>query len=386
MGKFAELGNDLYTGKRQYDFVGRRKTWYIVSAVLLVIAAIGVFGKGLNLSLEFKGGSELRVSNAKSIADYETRAQDAVRQATGDENNPNVTQVGSSDVRVQTEKLGDGSTAATAKVRQALATEFDVPVANVTSSYIGPSWGKTVSTKAIQSLLWFLALVSIVLAVYFRTWKMSVAALIALLHDVFFTVGVYALTGFEISPSTMIGFLTILGFSIYDTVVVFDKVRENVHEAQVTGQRSYDQAANYAVNQTVVRSINTAVVGLLPVTAVLVIGFTVLGPGTLLDLSLSLFIGMIVGMFSSIFIATPLLCDMRRREPVIQELARRAKAFQSSQRAALAEADTPRAAAGESVSGVVVPERAAAAASARRTRTKKRETHPLAKNDGRDEA
>lgn len=383
MASFAQLGNDLYTGKRQFDFVGRRKLWYVISAILLAVAAFGIFGKGLNLSLEFRGGSEFRVSNAESVTNYDTRARDAVRSATGGDGNVIVTQVGARDVRVQTEETGEDNAAQTAAVRTALASEFKVPSGEVTSSFIGPSWGQTVTKKAIQSLLWFLALASIVLAVYFRTWKMALAAMIALLHDVFFTVGIYALTGFEISPATMIGFLTILGYSIYDTVVVFDKVRENTHEAFVTGRRSFDQAANYAVNQTVVRSINTSVVGLLPVAAVLVVGFVWLGPGTLLDLALSLFIGMAVGTLSSIFIATPLLCDLRRREPVVQELARRAKSFQQSQRAALIEADTPRAAPGESTSGVVAPERAAAAEAARRDRTRKRETHPFAKTDDR---
>lgn len=383
MASFAELGNDLYTGKRQIDFIGRRKTWYIISTVLVAIAALGVFVKGLNMSLEFTGGAELRVPGVTQMNDYENRAKNAVERATGSADNVNVTQIGDNEVRIQTEELGDGTPAATAKVRNELAKEFDVRPGAVTSTFIGPSWGKTVTTKAIWSLVVFLALLSVVLALYFRTWKMAASALVALLHDVFFTVGVYALTGFEISPATMIGFLTILGYSVYDTVVVFDKVRENVHEAQATGVRSFDQAANWGVNQTVVRSINTTVIGLLPVAVVVVVGFTMLGPGTLLDLSLSLLIGMTVGAFSSIFLATPLLADLRRREPQIQELARRAAAHQNSQKVALAESGS-RATPGESASGVVEPERAAKAAQARAQRTRKRETHPLARLDRDD--
>ena len=153
------------------------------------------------------------------------------------------------------------------------------------------------------------------MAIYFRTWKMAVAGLVALLHDLFITVGIYALAGFEVSPATMIGFLTILGYSLYDTVVVFDKVRENTTEALGNGRMTYAQAANLAVNQTLVRSINTTVVALLPIAALMVIGFLFLGPGTLLDLSLALFVGIAVGAYSSIFIATPLLVHLRSREP-----------------------------------------------------------------------
>ncbi|MBC7559271.1 MAG: protein translocase subunit SecF, partial [Dermatophilaceae bacterium] len=174
-------------------------------------------------------------------------------------------------------------------------------------------------------------LVSLVLALYFRTWKMSVAALIALAHDLVITVGIYALAGFEVTPASVIGFLTILGYSLYDTVVVFDKVRENTLEAEGNGHLSYSQAANQAVNQTLVRSINTSVVALLPVATILVIGSRLLGPGTLLDLSLALFVGIAVGTYSSIFIATPVLADLRERETGMQALKKRAVRYQSAQ-------------------------------------------------------
>jgi preprotein translocase subunit SecF len=192
----------------------------------------------------------------------------------------------------------------------------------VSASLIGPSWGETVSQQAIRGLIVFLVLVTLVMALYFRTWKMAVAGLVALLHDLVITVGIYALFGFEITPSSMIGFLTILGYSLYDTVVVFDKVRENTADAFATKRMTYRQAANLAVNQTLVRSINTTVVALLPIGAVLFVGFTLLGPGTLLDLSLALFIGIAVGAYSSIFIATPLLVDLRRNERAVLDLDR----------------------------------------------------------------
>ena len=168
------------------------------------------------------------------------------------------------------------------------------------------------------------------MAIYFRTWKMAVAGLVALLHDLFITVGIYALAGFEVSPATMIGFLTILGYSLYDTVVVFDKVRENTNEALGNGRMTYAQAANLAVNQTLVRSINTTVVALLPIASILVIGFLFLGPGTLLDLALALFVGIAVGAYSSIFIATPLLVHLRLKEPAVVELDKKATRYQAA--------------------------------------------------------
>lgn len=375
MMSFAQFGNDLYTGRRQFDFVGRRRTWYAISIVLLVVAALGLFGRGLNLSLEFKGGSELRVQGVTQMDNYEQRARDTVRKVTGSDDPISVTKLGTNQIRIQAKKLGDNSAATTDKVSQALATEFGVPTASVDSSYIGPSWGKTVTNKALIALVVFLVLVSVVLALYFRTWAMAFSALVALLHDLAFTVGIYALTGFEVSPATMIGFLTILGYSIYDTVVVFDKVRENAAEAFATGRRSYGQAANYAVNQTLVRSINTSVVALLPILSLLVVGFTLLGPGTLLDLALVLFVGIAVGTYSSIFIATPLLVSLRNREPAVQELARRAKQYQE-----LTASDETGTA--QSSSGVVDPDREKVLAEARAERAaNKRELHPWATKD-----
>ncbi|WP_265446327.1 protein translocase subunit SecF [Flexivirga meconopsidis] len=381
MPSFAQFGNDLYTGRRQIDFIGRRRTWYLITAVLLVVAAVGLFGRGLNFSLEFEGGSQVQVAKVANTSNFDTRAHDAIRNAVGNADNLQVTKAGASTIKVETKKLGDGSSADTDKVAAALAKEFNTKDSDVTTQFIGPSWGDTVTKKAIQALVVFLLLLALLLAVYFRTWTMAAAALVALVHDLFFTVGIYALTGIEISPATMIGFLTILGYSIYDTVVVFDKVRENTDEAIKTGNRTYAQAANYAVNQTLVRSINTSVVALLPITAILVVGIFLLGPGTLLDLALALFFGIAVGTYSSIFIATPLLVSLRHRESSIKELDKRAHAFQSSQASVLEKSGTTEHTPGESASGVVEPERAKAAAAAMATKTRRREIHPLAKRD-----
>jgi preprotein translocase subunit SecF len=322
---FAAFGNDLYTGKRSIDFVGRYKRWYIISGVFVLLAAIGLVWHGLNLSLEFRGGSEFRVSGVNTSSNYEQTAKGAVGTV-GPAGAAEVTKVGTDTVRVQTEKLDESQSE---DVRAALAKAFNTSEDKVSASFVGPSWGASVSQKALQALAVFLALVSLVMAVYFRTWKMAVAGLVALIHDLFITVGIYALAGFEVSPATMIGFLTILGYSLYDTVVVFDKVRENTTEAMGNGRMSYAQAANLAVNQTLVRSINTTVVALLPIAAILVIGFTFIGPGTLLDLALALFVGIAVGAYSSIFIATPLLVHLRQREPAVVDLAKKAARYQA---------------------------------------------------------
>ena len=327
MNSFATFGNDLYTGKRSFDIVGRQKLWYTVSAILLVLAAVGLFGRHLNIGLEFRGGSEFRVSSISNTDNFESRGKAAIGTLdTGSD--VIITKIGDNTVRIQTEKF---ASSLSDKVETALSKEFKVSADKISFSTVGASWGQSVSQKAITALIWFLVLVSLVLALYFRTWKMSMAALVALAHDLVITVGIYALAGFEVTPASVIGFLTILGYSLYDTVVVFDKVRENTLAAEGNGRLSYSQAANQAVNQTLVRSINTSVVALLPVATILVIGSRLLGPGTLLDLSLALFVGIAVGTYSSIFIATPVLADLREREPAMQELKKRALRFQSAQ-------------------------------------------------------
>ena len=316
MSRFSRLGNDLYSGARSFDIVGRRRFWYALSAVLMLVSLFGLVGRGLNFGIEFSGGSELRVSGVSSaeMEDYEQTADEAL-EAVDPGGTTTITRIGDDTVRVQTGEL-DNTEAETA--RADLAEAFDVDTAAVTSSFVGPSWGETVTQRAGIALAVFLALVTLVLTFYFHTWKMAVAALVALVHDVLFTVGIYALVGIEVSPASVIGFLTILGYSIYDTIVVFDKVRENTDHAFDTKRQTYAEAANQAVNQTLVRSINTSVVALLPVAVILVVGVTLIGPGTLVDLSWALFIGIAVGTFSSIFIATPLLVQLRQGELVVR--------------------------------------------------------------------
>jgi preprotein translocase subunit SecF len=320
MVDFAQFGNDLYTGKRSVRFVARRRTWYAIGATLVLLSALALLTRGLSLGIEFTGGSEFRISGLQNAA--EGPARTAVASVT-DGGQVKVSTLGNgSSVRVQTEALTPQENN---EVRAALAEAYGVEDQEITAQLVGPSWGEDVSERALLGLVVFLVLVSVVIALYFRTWKMSVAAMVALMHDLVITVGVYALVGFEVTPETVIGFLTILGYSLYDTVVVFDKVRENTEHITASTRQTFGEAANLAVNQTLVRSINTSVVALLPIGAILFFGLFVLGAGSLRDLALALFVGVAVGTYSSVFIATPLLVHLREREPDLKAQAERVR-------------------------------------------------------------
>ncbi|MDO8107816.1 protein translocase subunit SecF [Isoptericola sp. b441] len=316
--RMSRWGADLYTGRKSYPIVQRRRWWYTLSGVIIVVSALLLIFKGITPSIDFRGGSEFIISGVSSTE--QQPAIDAVHSVKPDEQvRVSVVGVASSSpsLRVQTSKLSSDQTTQAA---DALSKAYDG--ANVSSQFIGPSWGADVTNKAVRGLLVFLVLVSLVMTIYFRNWRMAVAALVALVHDMIITVGMYAGVGWEVSPATVIGFLTILGYSIYDTVVVFDKVREN--NARLLDQKRYTHAelSNLALNQTLVRSINTSVVALLPVSGILFIGAFLLGAGTLRDIALALFIGIIAGTFSSIFIATPVEVSLRNREPAVAKHTR----------------------------------------------------------------
>jgi preprotein translocase subunit SecF len=274
--------------------------------------------QGLHLGIEFKGGASYTVTKVGS-----TVAQaDTALTAAGITSEAIVQQVGNDKIRIQTGSLSNEKSNT---LQDSLATTFGVSVDSIDTQIIGPSWGKEITRKALYGLVGFLAVVMIYLAMAFEP-KMAIAAIVAVIHDVFITVGIYALVGFDVTPATVIGFLTILGYSLYDTVVVFDKVRENTRSVTATSKMTYSQAANLAVNQTLVRSANTSIMALLPVGSILFVGAGLLGAGTLKDLSLALFIGLATGAYSSIFIATPLLAVMREREPAMKALAKRVNA------------------------------------------------------------
>jgi preprotein translocase subunit SecF len=311
------LASRLYRGDISWDFIGRRKIWYTASCIVMLIGIISIIVRGLNPSIEFKGGAEFQGPlNGHSIS----QVQDAVRNAGV---NPEVAQTtgSGSDTRfqVQTETLPN---ATVIKVERALESELGLKEDQLNTTTVGSTWGSEITHKAIEGLIIFLIAVIGYLSIRFE-WKMALAAIIALVHDLIITAGIYSLAGLQVSPSTVIALLTILGYSLYDTVVVFDKVRENTQGILGGSRMTFSQAANLAINQTLVRSINTSIIALLPVLGLLVIGVGFLGAGSLDDLSVALLIGLASGAYSSIFIATPLLADFKEREPQYQALAKR---------------------------------------------------------------
>jgi preprotein translocase subunit SecF len=330
MSAFTRLGNRLYSGQKSINFVGRRWLWYAISGAIIIAAVLGLSLRGLNLGIDFKGGVSYQVTVPGAAT--QTLA-DNLRDAVGGSGveqaqTPTVMTAGKHSVIVEVKALGAGS-ANDKKLESIIASTAGVSENQISRTSVGADWGSRVAKKALTGLIVFLILVVLFIWAYFRQWKMSVAAIVALAHDVIIAVGVYALVGFEVTPATVTGFLTILGFSLYDTVVVFDKVRENTKNLRATRQ-TYAQAANLALNQTLVRSINTSFVALLPVAAILWVSAVQLGSSSLKDIALALFVGMAAGTYSSIFIATPLLVHLKQGEKEVVDAERRAKARRHS--------------------------------------------------------
>ena len=318
MAKLSGLGGRLYSGETSFNIVENRKRWYSVSAIFIIVSFFALFVQGLHLGIEFKGGASFTVNKPTATVQ---QAREAV-EAVGLPGEIIVQKIGDSKVRVQT---GAVDAAQSRAIETALTQKFNVTEESIDTQLVGPSWGKEITKKAIYGLIAFLLVIMLFLAMVFEP-KMAAAAILAVVHDVFITVGIYALVGFDVTPATIIGFLTILGYSLYDTVVVFDKVRENTKSVVANSKVTYSQAANLAVNQTIVRSLNTSIIALIPVGSILFVGAGLLGAGTLKDLSLALFIGLAVGTYSSLFIAPPFLAQLREREPAMQALAKRVAA------------------------------------------------------------
>jgi preprotein translocase subunit SecF len=315
VGYKSSLGGRLYRGEKSFDFIKHRKRWYSFSALLIIVSIIALSVSGLKLGIEFKGGAQFTITKqGASVAEGQKALSDAGYTAESV-----IQKVGGDKLQIQTGAL---STAQVTAVENSLAQKFGVSLNNIDNQIIGPSWGSDITHKAVQGLIGFLICVMLYLALAFEP-KMAISAIVAVIHDVVITVGVYALVGFDVTPATVIGFLTILGYSLYDTVVVFDKVRENTKNIVANGKVTYSQAANLAVNQTLVRSFNTSLIALLPVASILFVGAGLLGAGTLKDLSLALFVGLAIGTYSSIFVATPLLAQLREREPAMKALAKK---------------------------------------------------------------
>ncbi|MFT3886846.1 MAG: protein translocase subunit SecF [Arachnia sp.] len=312
-GQKHGIAGRLYTGQLSYDFMKNRKLWFIISGVIVAVSVLGLLIRGLTLGIEFTGGTDFQAPMAIQATTVDD-VRDKVSAIDVPDLEAQVFSLGDNNIRVQTRSL---STDETSTVRAEIAAIAKVEPDEVAYNAIGASWGKSISQKGVIALVVFMGLVMLLIAAYFRDWKMSIAAIVAVIHDLVLTVGVFALLGFTVTPSTVIGVLTILGYSLYDTVVVFDKIRENVRNLTETN-KTYSFQANLAVNQVVIRSLNTTIIGVLPVLALFIAG-TWLQSGPLADLGLALLVGMIAGAYSSIFIAAPLLAWLREREPDMVE-------------------------------------------------------------------
>jgi preprotein translocase subunit SecF len=328
MGKFSRLGNELYNGRRSIDFVGKRPLWYSISGGIVLAALLVVIFNGFNFGVEFTGGTEYRINGLSSSQANQATA-DQLRQNIVDANisgaqEPTVSTSGTDGLTIQTEELGATGNKQMMDVIESTVTIND-PGKQISPSIIGASWGKEVAQRAILGVCVFLVLVMLFIGLYFREWKMSVAALVALFHDIVITMGVYSLSGFSVTPSAVTGLLAILGFSLYDTVVVFDKIRENTRNLR-DSRTTYAAAANLAVNQTLARSVNTGIVALIPIGAILYVSAVQLGASSLKDLALAQFVGMAAGVFSSVWVAPRILVHLKSNESEVKLAERRAKA------------------------------------------------------------
>src|SRR4051812_40554336 len=340
------LASRLYRGETEFPLIQRRKTFYVISGVFVIICLASMIFRGFNVGEEFKGGASFQWPAGKtSVAQARSAIEDL------GVSDPTVQTVGSSNgdtsLRVTTGPLSDDKIQ---EVIDGISAKFKVDENDINSANVGASWGKQVTKKALQGLVLFLIAVIIYISIRFEP-KMAIAAIVALVHDLILTAGIYSITHFVVTPATVIALLTVLGYSLYDTIVVFDKVEENTRGLAGRSTQTYSEAAELAVNQTFMRSINTSLIALLPVSGLLFVGAFLLGAGTLKDLALALFVGLASGAYSSLFLATPLLADLKEREPQYKALQQRVLARRSGtapkgaskfqQRAAARAAGTP---------------------------------------------
>ncbi|MEU6121905.1 protein translocase subunit SecF [Streptomyces sp. NPDC047123] len=366
MSKLGNLGARLYRGEVGYDFVGKRKIWYGISILITITAIVGLAVRGLNMGIEFEGGA---VFNTPRTSASVSQAEESAEKASG--HDAIVQKLGDDKLRIQIAGVDINKSD---QIKKSLAEDLDVKAGEIDADLVGPSWGEQIANKAWQGLAIFMVLVVVYLAIAFE-WRMALAALIALIHDITITVGVYALVGFEVTPGTVIGLLTILGYSLYDTVVVFDSLKEQSKDITKQTRYTYSELANRSINGTLVRSINTTVVALLPVAGLLFIGGGVLGAGMLNDISLSLFVGLAAGAYSSIFIATPLVADFKEREPQMKALKKRVLAKRRAAAAKGESAEAPEPAGDEELQDAEVGDAAPAVVGPR--------TQPASRNRGK---
>lgn len=325
----SSLGR-LYRGETNFDFINRWKYWFALSGTVIAIGLVALGVRGLNFSIDFKGGTEWQVPTTASVATVRSdlaSVSPALNKATVIQLTSRTT--GKKNIQVELPSSVTSNTHLENEVTTTLAKVAKVPVDQVTFNAVGPSWGSTITNKAIEAVIVFVVLIFLAIAVYFET-KMAIGAIVALIHDMAVTVGIYALSGFQVSPDTVIAFLTVLGYSLYDTIVVFDKVKENTKGLASTNRATYTDVVNLSMNQVLARSVNTSFVAIMPVFCILVIGSWILGASALNDFGLALFIGLLSGAYSSIFIASPVLALLKEREPRYVEIRKRIAAYPQS--------------------------------------------------------
>jgi preprotein translocase subunit SecF len=330
MSNLGSFANRLYRGEANLNIVGHRMRWFGVAGVVLLVAILALLFAQLTLGIEFKGGNEFKVPATVSaqMSDVESAVDKAVHDASPDATVKAGQKIGTGPDAVYSFQTSTLTTEQNQAVVQALATKYNINVDQIADSQVSGKWGQQVTNQALLSLAIFIAAVTAYLSIRFE-WRMAVAAVASLVFNLIATAGVYALSGFEVTPSTVIGFLTILGFALYDVVVVFDKVQENTRGITGSSTTTYAEATNLALNQTFMRSINTSLVALLPVGGLLFIGAGLLGAGTLKDLGLVLFIGMGMAVYSSLFFASPVLVWLKEMEPGIANHTKRILARRS---------------------------------------------------------
>ncbi|WP_375503469.1 protein translocase subunit SecF [uncultured Jatrophihabitans sp.] len=317
----------LYRGETDIQFISSRKKWYAASAVLILICVISFVFRGFDYGIDFKGGSTFIITGLKNDVSVSEVADAFDKAGVASEGSPQ--KVGTDNtIVVNTKTLGPKDLQ---DVQKTVAADLGISAKkNISPKSIGSDWGHDTTIKALQGLIIFLVVVSIYIALRFQ-WRMAVGGMVALLHDLIIAAGVYSIVGFQVTPSTIVGLLTILGFSLYDTVVVYDKVGENAKDILAGSRTTFSEAANKAVNQTLMRSINTSVIALLPVAGLLFVGAGILGVGTIEDLALILFVGLLSGAYSSLFLATPVVVDLTERDPQYKALTKRVAAKRASE-------------------------------------------------------
>ncbi len=319
----------LYTGTGAFEVVGRRKLWYGVSGAIVAVAILSIIIRGFTFGIDFKGGTTVSMPAAGTTGTVQVaQVSDVFKKAIGSDPELVVIVGSGSSATVQI-RSGHLSNDQTAKLRNALFDAFGPKGTDgkpspkaISDSAVSETWGGQITTKALIALAVFVVLVGLYIMVRYERY-MAISALTTMCFDLTVTAGVYSLVGFEVTPATVIGLLTILGFSLYDTVIVFDKVEENTHDFQHKTRRTFAEQANLAINQTFMRSINTSLISVLPVLALMVVAVWLLGVGTLKDLALVMLVGIIVGTYSSIFFATPLLVTLRERTELVHTHTRR---------------------------------------------------------------